>query len=61
MRTKIKKNEKSSKYIILFFSLIINLSIIKSETNYVYFPLKPKDDAYLKSINNITEIMKYIY
>ena len=61
MRTKIKKQEKSSNHFILLFSLIINISIIKIETHYVYFPLKQKDDTYLKSINDIKEIMKYIY
>ena len=39
----------------------MQIIITISESNYVYFPLKPKDDTYLKSLKNITDIMKYLY
>ena len=44
--------------IFLFISLII---FIKCQNNYVYFPLKLKDNTYLKSLNNINDTMKFIY
>ena len=44
--------------IFLFISLII---FIKCENNYVYFPLKLKDNTYIKSLNNINDTMKFIY
>ena len=47
---------------IFYLFLLINLSLISSENNnYVFFPLKRKNNAYLKNLKNITEIMKFIY
>ena len=58
-------NKKIKKKINLnsFYFLVIMVQIIitTTESNFVYFPLKSKDDTYLKSLKNITEIMKYIY
>ena len=42
----------------LFISLILS---IKCHNNYEYFPLKLKDNTYLKSLNNINDAMKFIY
>ena len=61
MRTKIINMKNPFFQIYFLFMIIINISIFKCEIQYVYFPLKPKDDTYLKSLNNITQIMKYIY
>ena len=61
-----KKIIISKKYLYhshLFVSLLflLNISLIYSQSSYVYFQLKQKDDTYLKSLTNITDIMKYIY
>ena len=47
-------------FIILIF--LLNISIIFSEdNNYIYFPLKRRDNTFLKTLKNITEIMRFIY
>ena len=56
MGTKIINMKRSIFF--LFISLII---FIKCQNNYVYFPLKLKDNTYLKSLNNINDTMKFIY
>ena len=49
---------------IITFILLISLNIFMTSSennNYVYFPLKRKDDTYLNNLKNITEMMKFIY
>ena len=53
------KNPLIKKYFPLL--IIINISIKICQTNYIYFPLKPKDNRFLKSLKNINHIMKFIY
>ena len=60
MRTKIVKKKINFNFF-YFLIIIMQIIITISESNYVYFPLKPKDDTYLKSLKNITDIMKYLY
>ena len=52
----------SINFITFLFLISINISIISSEdNNYVYFPLKRKDNTYLNKLKNITEIMRFLY
>ena len=44
-----------------FIILIINISIIISNSNIVVFPLIKKHNSYLTNINNITDIMENIF
>ena len=55
----IKFNLFSSIFIIII--LIINISIIKSNSNIVVFPLVKKHSSYLSNIKNITDIMENIF
>ena len=42
--------------------IILNISIVLcNNNNYVFFPLKRKDNSHLTNLKNITEIMKFIY
>jgi hypothetical protein len=54
---------KKKTYFNSFYLLISIIQIILtiSESNYIYFPLKSKDDSYLNSLKNITHILQYIY
>ena len=48
--------------IISHIVVILNISIVLCDNNnYVFFPLKRKDNSHLKNLKNITEIMKFIY
>ena len=60
MRTGLMKTKIYFNFFYLLI-LIIQIAITISESNYIYFPLKPKDDSYLNSLKNITHIMQYIY
>ncbi len=60
MRTKIMKKKINFNFF-YFLIIIMQIIITISQSNYVYFPIKPKDDTYLKSLKNITDIMKYLY
>ena len=51
-----------SNFLLIISLILLNISIIFCEdNNYVYFPLKRKDNNYLNSLKNITEIMRFIY
>ena len=55
-------NKYSNNFIFLLFIFSLNIFMTSSEiNNYVYFPLKRKDNSFLNNIKNITEIMKFIY
>ena len=59
---KLIKPGLSINFLIFIFLILLNISIIFSEdNNYVYFPLKRKDNSFLNKIKNITEIMRFIY
>ena len=45
-------------HIAIMFNILMALC---NNNNYVFFPLKKKDNSHLKNLKNITEIMKFIY
>ena len=55
--------KKSISFTFLFyiFIIIINISFISSDNNYVFFPLKRKNNTYLQTLKNTVEIMRFIY
>ena len=59
MRT--KKVNKYYPYLIISLILVFNLISIQCESPYIYFHLKSKDTTYIKSLKEISDIMKYIY
>ena len=56
----LKKNPSIFLFLILIL-FVYNISIISCDNNYIYFPLKRRDNTYLKNLKNITDIMKFIY
>ena len=58
---KTKNVNKYYPYLIISLILVINILSIKCDSSYIYFPLKSNDDIYIKSLKEISDIIKYIY
>ena len=55
-------NNRPSFKLLHVLLILLHISIILCDNNnYVFFPLKKRDNSAIKNIKNITEIMKFLY